>query len=137
MKLAITCSSGVMLQMQNPRVGLRHCLIGVGGWVVGLRSPMYTRHCIYTFMVLATAVCPQSPSSVFTERLEGLCQRCYVNILPVVHIILILLFFYQRLEILETDQTLQSDLTGKDILPFFFPSTTRDLPTHDPPTHAV
>ena len=28
---------------------------------------------------------------------QGLCQRCHVNILSVVHIILILLFFYQRL----------------------------------------
>jgi len=36
----------------------------------------------------------------------------------VVHILLlILLFFYQRLEILETDKTLQNDFIDKDILP--------------------
>ena len=29
---------------------------GRGSLVVGLRSPMYTRHCIYTFMLLAKAV---------------------------------------------------------------------------------
>ena len=49
---------------------------------------------------------------------KGLCQRCYVNILSVVHIILILLFFFiNDLEILETKKTLQNDLTDKDILP--------------------
>ena len=37
--------------------------------------------------------------------------------LSVVHIIFFT-FFYQRLEILETDKTLQNDFTDKDILPF-------------------
>lgn len=47
---------------------------------------------------------------------KGLCQRCYVNVLSVVHILVILIFYHQ-LEILETDKTLQNDLTDKDILP--------------------
>ena len=42
----------------------------------------------------------------------------YVNIPSVVHILLFISsFFFQRLEILETDKTLQNDLTDKDILP--------------------
>ena len=47
----------------------------------------------------------------------GLGQRCYVIILSVVHILLFILLFYQRMEILETDKTLQNDLTDKEILP--------------------
>ena len=34
-----------------------------GSWVVGLRSPMYTRHCVYAFMLLA----------VFSLRIKADC----------------------------------------------------------------
>lgn len=62
---------------------------------MGLRSPKYTLHCIYTFMLLATAVLSAiSFSRVHLVTLKGLRQRCYVNILSVVHIIWILLFFF-------------------------------------------
>ena len=51
------------------------CIIGVGGWVVGPRSAMYTRHvytsCIHTFNVLSNALsqqrfCVRSLSNVYS-----------------------------------------------------------------------
>jgi len=67
--------------------------VGRESWVVGLRSPMYTLHCTYTFMLLTTAVLSAiSFKRVHWVTLKGLCQRCYINILSVVHIILLLIF---------------------------------------------
>ena len=87
----------------------------------GSEIPHVYTSCIHTFMLF------QMPSRnsgfvcdlflACTVTLKGLCQRCYVNILSVVHILLFILLFYQRLEILETGKTLQNDLTDKDILP--------------------
>ena len=69
----------------------------MGGRVVGPRSPMYTHHCIHTFMLF------QMPSrnSSFVRDLflactlsdsYGKCAKDVTLTLSVVHIILILLF---------------------------------------------
>ena len=37
-------------------MGCESWVVSRGSWVEGLRSAMYTHHCVYTFMLLATAV---------------------------------------------------------------------------------
>ena len=93
-------------------------LIGVGGWVVGRESEIpgdidRYEHITYTyFYAVSNALSQQrfylrkgyakDVSSIF-------CQRFNFYYL--------FYLFYQRLEILETDKTLQNDFTYEDILP--------------------
>ena len=78
---------------------------------------IYTYFCAVSNALSQQRFFPRSLSSVYTEWLLGDCAKEDVNILWLVHILFISSFFYQRLDIFETDKTLQNDSTDKDILP--------------------